>query len=202
MELQQQAKQLERKLNELNSRQALFARNRALNRSSKRLSTLVSRDTAKKERLKSSLIKRKIRVIQRKKQGAAVVIIGRTAIPAIHIGEARTQIKRKNKQYLVSSAQRDKRGRYAKRQHSGNTAIRVGRHVFANAFLQRLDSGRWHILQRKTSKRYPIDLAKIPISGSITEAADKHSKYIVSEYFPSLLVKDLKYRIDKLSKWK
>ena len=199
MELKAQVNELEKKLNTLNNKQALFARQRSLSRSSKRMATLVSRDTAKTERLKSSLIKKKIRFKEIKSQSLAAVIIGRTAIPAIYIGEARTQIKRKNGQLLVSTASRDSKGRFTKRTHAGNTAIRVGRHKFENAFLQRLASGRWHIMQRKSDSRYPIDLAKIPISGSITSAASKHSKYIIEDYLPNLLIKDLQYRINKLS---
>lgn len=200
MELKAQTEQLEKKLNSLNNKQAKFARQRAIGRSSKRMATLVSRDTAKKERLKSSLIKRKIRVRELKKKSMAVIVIGRTAIPAIYVGQARTQIKRKNGALLISTASRDSKGRFTKRTHAGNTAIRVGRHKFDNAFLQKLASGRWHIMQRKSDSRYPIDLAKIPIRGSITKYADKHSKYIVDEYLPNLLIKDLKYRINKLSK--
>lgn len=201
MTLNEQIKELESKLSSLNNKQAKFARQRALSRSSKRMATLVSSETAKKERLKSSLIKRKIRIKELKRQGIAAIIIGRTAIPAIYIGQARTQIKRRNGAFLTSAAQRDTRGRFAKRAQSGNTAIRVGRHKFDDAFLQRLASGRWHIMQRKSERRYPIDIAKIPIRGSITAASDKHSKYIINDYLPNLLIKDMNYRINKLSKW-
>ena len=177
MNLKRQVEELEKKLGTLNNKQARFARQRSLSRSSKRMATLVSRDTAKKERLKSSLIKRKIRIKELKNKGMTAIIIGRTAIPAIYVGQARTQIKRKNGALLISSASRDSKGRFSKRTHAGNTAIRVGRHKFDNAFLQKLASGRWHIMQRKSDSRYPIDLAKIPIRGSITTAADQHSKY-------------------------
>lgn len=200
MNLKRQVEELEKKLSTLNNKQARFARQRSLSRSSKRMATLVSRDTAKKERLKSSLIKRKIRIKKLKNKGMTAIIIGRTAIPAIYVGQARTQIKRKNGALLISSASRDSKGRFSKRTHAGNTAIRVGRHKFDNAFLQKLASGRWQIMQRKSDSRYPIDLAKIPIRGSITTAADKHSKYIIEDYLPNLLIKDLKYRINKLSK--
>lgn len=198
MELKAQVNELEKKLNTLNNKQALFARHRALGRGSKRMATLVSRDTAKKERLKSSLIKRKIRILSRSKS-ISVVTIGRTDIPAIFVGQARTQVKRKNGSFLIGSTTRNSKGQFSKRSVSGNTSIRVGRHKFEDAFLQKLDSGRWHILYRKTDKRYPIDLAKIPIRGSITSAASKHSKYIIEDYLPNLLIKDLQYRINKLS---
>lgn len=200
MDLSAQVQQLEKRLNTLNDKQAKLARNRAIGRSSKRLATLVSRETAKAERLKVGLIKKKIRISQLKKQGMAVVVIGRTAIPAIHIGAARSQVKKRRGKMLVSQSRRDSKGRFAKREHAGNTAIRVGRHVFNNAFLQRLESGRWHILQRKSDKRYPIDLAKIPVEQSINAAANKHSKHIIDEYLPQLLIKDMNYRIDKLIK--
>ena len=200
MDLKEQVAELEKKLDTLNNKQALFARQRSLSRSSKRMATLVSRDAAKAERLKVGLIKRKISFKEIKSQSLAAVIIGRTAIPAIYVGVARTQVKRKNGSFLTSSAVRDRKGRFAKREHSGNTAIRVGRHKFENAFLQQLASGRWHIMQRKSDSRYPIDLAKIPISGSVTSAASKHSRYIIEDYLPNLLIKDLQYRINKLSK--
>ena len=62
MDLSAQVQQLEKRLNTLNDKQAKLARNRAIGRSSKRLATLVSRETAKAERLKVGLIKKKIRI--------------------------------------------------------------------------------------------------------------------------------------------
>ncbi|MDK1289783.1 phage tail protein [Pseudoalteromonas umbrosa] len=198
MSLDAQVRKLEKTLMTLDNNQARNARNRALNRSSKRLATLVSRDTAKTERLKVGLIKKKIRISQYRAKGLAVVVIGRTAIPAIKIGAARSQVKRRKGKNLISQAKRGERGRFAKREHAGNTAIKVGRHTFNNAFLQRLESGRWHIMQRTSDSRYPIDIAKVPIQQSITTAATKYSKNIIDEYLPTILIKDMNYRINKL----
>ena len=199
MELDAQVRKLEKKLMSLDDKQARNARNRALNRSSKRLATLVSRETAKTERLKVGLIKKKIRISQYKARGLAVVAVGRTAIPAIQIGIARSQVKRRKGKNLVSQVRRGERGRFAKREHSGNTAIKVGRHTFHNAFLQRLESGRWHIMHRTSDSRYPIDIAKIEIEKTITNANTKFSKQVIDEYLPQLLIKDMNYRISKLS---
>jgi hypothetical protein len=148
----------------------------AVNRVATRAISRSVKDTAKAVQIKQKVIRPRATINRASaKRPVAYVRIRRFDVPAIAIDTARTQIKRKKGQYLVSRASRGSSGRYTKREHSGNTAIRVGRHKFQNAFIQKLKNGRWHILQRTSDRRYPIEVCKVPIVTEITTAFKKHS---------------------------
>ncbi|MDW2321320.1 phage tail protein [Vibrio sp. 1159] len=163
----------------------------AINRIVPRAISHSVKDTSKAVKVKQKIIRRYARVSKRAtaKQPVAYVRVRRTDIPAIHIGEARTQIRRKKGRYQVQGATRGKNGRYTKRDISGFTSIKVGKHKFDNAFLQKLENGKWHIMQRTSDARYPIKMCAIPIKNEITTAFEANSKKLMKTDMP----KELRY---------
>lgn len=160
----------------------------AINRVATRAISRSVKDTAKEVRIKQKVIRPRANIKKATaKMPVAFVRVRRFDVPAIAIDTARTQIKRRKGRMLFSSMSRGSRGRYAKREHAGNTAIVVGRHKFENAFLQRLKNGRWHIMQRTSDKRYPIEVCKVPIVNEITRAFKKHSQLLMKTDMPKEL---------------
>lgn len=176
-------------LSALNEKAVPGAASMAINRVAKRAISHSVKDTSKAVRVKQKIIRRYARVSKKAtaKQPVAYVRVRRTDIPAIHIGEARTQIRMKNGQMQVRSASRGKNGRYTKREVSGFTSIKVGKHKFENAFLQKLKNGKWHIMQRTSDNRYPIKMCAVPIQKEITAAFEVNSKKLMKTDMPKEL---------------
>ncbi|EJI1395467.1 phage tail protein [Vibrio parahaemolyticus] len=162
----------------------------AINRIAKRAISHSVKDTSKAVKVQKKVIRRYARVSKKAspKQPVAYVRVRRTDIPAIHIGEARTQIRRKKGRYQVQSATRAKDGRYTKREVSGFTSIKVGKHKFDNAFLQKLKNGKWHIMQRTSDARYPIKMCAIPIYKEITSAFETNCSRLIDKDMPKELM--------------
>ncbi|UTV28997.1 phage tail protein [Photobacterium atrarenae] len=160
----------------------------AINRVATRAVSRSVKDTAKTVRIKQKVIRPRATIKKASgKMPVAYVRVRRFDVPAISIATARTQIRRKKGRMQVSGVSRNSRGRFSQRQHSGNTAIVVGRHKFANAFLQRLKNGRWHIMQRTSDSRYPIQVCKVPIVNEITRAFKHHSQTLMKTDMPKEL---------------
>ncbi|EMK3400821.1 phage tail protein [Vibrio parahaemolyticus] len=176
-------------LSALNEKAVPGAASMAINRVAKRAISHSVKDTSKAVRVKQKIIRRYARVSKKAtaKQPVAYVRVRRTDIPAIHIGEARTQIRMKNGQMQVRSASRGKNGRYTKREVSGFTSIKVGKHKFENAFLQKLKNGKWHIMQRTSDNRYPIKMCAVPIRKEITAAFEVNSQKLMKTDMPKEL---------------
>ncbi|HAS6220107.1 phage tail protein [Vibrio vulnificus] len=161
----------------------------AINRIANRAISRSVKETSKAVRVQQKIIRRYARVSKKAspKQPVAYVRVRRNDIPAIHIGEARTQIRRKKGRYQVQNVTRGKDGRYAKREISGFTSIKVGKHRFDNAFLQKLKNGKWHIMQRTSEARYPIKMCAIPIRNEITTAFEANSNQLMKTDMPKEL---------------
>ncbi|EHU9453520.1 phage tail protein [Vibrio vulnificus] len=161
----------------------------AINRIANRAISRSVKDTSKAVRVQQKIIRRYARVSKKAspKHPVAYVRVRRNDIPAIHIGEARTQIRRKKGRYQVQSATRSKDGRYTNREISGFTSIKVGKHQFDNAFLQKLKNGKWHIMQRTGEARYPIKMCAIPIRNEITAAFETNSNQLMKTDMPKEL---------------
>lgn len=160
----------------------------AINRVVTRAVSRSVKQTAKEVRVKQKVIRPRVRVQKASaKKPVAYVRVRRFDIPAISIDTARTQIRRRRGKFMVSQAVRGRNGRYQKREHAGKTAIKVGRHRFENAFLQRLKNGRWHIMQRTSDSRYPIQVCKVPIVQPITRAFRHHSQELYRTDMPKEL---------------
>ncbi|EJN6716951.1 phage tail protein [Vibrio vulnificus] len=168
----------------------------AINRIATRAISRSVKDTAKAVRIKQKVIRPRASVFKASaKRPVAYVRVKRFDVPAIAIDTARTQIRRKKGKYMVSQVARGKNGRFQKREHAGNTAIVVGRHKFENAFLQKLENGRWHIMQRTSDARYPIQVCKVPIVKEITQAFEKNSQLLMKTDMPKELVSAMKQQV-------
>ncbi|HDY7976860.1 TPA: phage tail protein [Vibrio vulnificus] len=161
----------------------------AINRIANRAISRSVKETSKAVRVQQKIIRRYARVSKKAspKQPVAYVRVRRNDIPAIHIGEARTQIRRKKGRYQVQNVTRGKDGRYSNREISGFTSIKVGKHRFDNAFLQKLKNGKWHIMQRTSEARYPIKMCAIPIRNEITTAFETNSNQLMKTDMPKEL---------------
>lgn len=156
------------------------ASSQAINRIATRAVSRSVQYTAKATKLKQKVIRPRASISKASvKRPVAFVNVRRFDIPAISIDTVRTQIRRRKGQLRVSAAQRDSRGRYIQRQESGHTSIRVGRHVFQDAFLQKLRNGRWHVMQRTSDARYPIKVCKVPIAAPMTYAFKRFSTQLM-----------------------
>ncbi len=192
-ELDRQLATAVKNLSALDEKAVPRASSMAINRIANRAISHSVKDASKAVRVKQKIIRRYARVSKKAtaQQPVAYVRVRRTGIPAIHIGEARTQIRRKKGRYQVQAATRGKDGRYTKREISGFTSIKVGKHKFDNAFLQKLKNGKWHIMQRTSDSRYPIKMCAIPIKTEITTAFETNSQKLMKTDMP----KELSYAL-------
>lgn len=160
----------------------------AINRVAARAISRSVKETSHKVKITQKVIRPRTKLKKATaKMPVAYVRVRRFDVPAISIATARTQIKRKRGQFLIGKSTRDHRGRYQKRDISGNTSIIVGRHKFNDAFLQQLKNGRWHIMQRSSDSRYPIKVCKVPIVNEITAAFQNQSKQLMRTDMPKEL---------------
>jgi len=194
-------KEINRAIHNLNSVSKVAvprASAQAINKVSAKVVRVSVKETAHKIKVPQKVVKPRVKLVKAKakaKQPTSYIKIRRGNIPAISLGSARTQVRRQKGQYLVSQARRGKNGRYAKRKYSGNTSIKVGRHIFPNAFLQKLKNGRWHIMQRTTDKSYPIKVVSIPLSHTITRSFERHSNAMLKREMPVELKRALSHQL-------
>lgn len=83
----------------------------------------------------------------------ATIKVNRGNLPAIKLGVARVQLRRKKGALLAVGS-----------------VLRIGKFSFPGAFIQQLKNGRWHVLQRSAKTRYPIDVVKVPLEKPLTTA--------------------------------
>ncbi|ECI8012030.1 phage tail protein, partial [Salmonella enterica subsp. enterica] len=68
------------------------------------------------------------------------------------------------------------------------SVLKIGPYLFRDAFIQQLANGRWHVMRRVNGKnRYPIDVVKIPLSGSLTQAFESATQSMIDEEMPKQL---------------
>ncbi len=97
--------------------------------------------------------------------------VNRGNLPAIKLGTARVRLARRG----------------GKLQYRGSV-LKVGKYLFRDAFIQQLANGRWHVMRRIDGKnRYPIDVVKIPLSGSLTQAFEDARDHIIAAEMPKQL---------------
>ncbi|MFH4619380.1 MULTISPECIES: phage tail protein [Vibrio] len=168
----------------------------AINRVATRAVVHSIKDAAKTIKVKQKVLRPRATINRATaKRPVAYVRVRRNELPAISIDTARTQIKRKKGRMLVSGVARGQRGRFVKREFSGNTSIVVGRHKFKDAFLQQLRNGRWHIMQRTSDRRYPIQVCKVPVSAEITSAFERNSARLMKSDMPKELVSAMQQQV-------
>ncbi|MGX9996658.1 phage tail protein [Vibrio sp. JZG120] len=184
--LDQDLNQAIKNLDSLNKKMVPAASAMAVNRVGQKAESRAVRQASKEVKVTAKVVRPRVTVVKRAnpRRPYRVVRIRRYDIPAISIGEVRTQIRRKNGGYLVSAVSRDQQGRYTKREHSGNTSIRVGRHTFQNAFVNQVKSGNWHVMYRVGESRYPIGVAAVPIKENISKAMEFHTRQLLNFDMP------------------
>jgi hypothetical protein len=178
-----------RNLSALSQKAVPAASSMAVNRVAKRAVSHSVKSTAKEVKVTQKLIRERTKIRRASaKMPVAYLQVRGHALPAIAIGSARTQIRRRKGKMMISAAVRNKKGRFKKRDNAGFTSIRVGRHKFENAFLQKAPhSGKWHIFQRVTDARYPIKVCKIPIGKPMQTHFNNHSKKLMKTDMPKEL---------------
>lgn len=158
----------------------------AINRIVKRVISRSVKETSKEVDIQQKVIRKYVRISERAnpKKPESKVSLKRNGVNLTFIPKARNQIKRNRQSY---------KSRYEKqRQRSRKySTIKVGKHKFDNAFLQKLSNGRWRIMQRSSDLRYPIELAKVPIATEITRSFVKNSNQLMQTDMP----KELSYAI-------
>ena len=126
----------------------------------------------------------------------AKVTAYRRDIPVISLGAAQTLTKGKG----VAALTRGDKGRFSQRSFSGNTSIKVGNKRYSDAFINKTRYGSWQVMRRKTKKRYPVEVLKIPISKSV----DRHARRIVNEQmrkeYPRIAEHEISFRIKRYAK--
>ncbi|MGY6072893.1 phage tail protein [Actinobacillus pleuropneumoniae] len=74
----------------------------------------------------------------------------------------------------------------------GRGAIIVGKYAIQRGFIQRLKTGRTHIMQRRGRERYSIDVVKIPLARPLTSSYEKqlnnYPEQIKTELTKNLMV--------------
>ncbi|WP_165311049.1 phage tail protein [Vibrio ziniensis] len=168
----------------------------AINRIATRAVVHSIKDAAKAVKVKQKVLRPRATINKASAaRPVAYVRVRRNELPAISIDTARTQVKRKKGKMQISRSVRGEGGRYVKRELSGNTSIVVGRHKFKDAFIQQLKNGRWHIMQRTSDRRYPIEVCKVPVSNEITTAFERNSSRLMKTDMPKELVSAMQQQV-------
>ncbi|WP_283669408.1 phage tail protein, partial [Shigella sonnei] len=94
--------------------------------------------------------------------------------------------------------------------HRPNSILKAGQHRYQRAFIQRLNNGRWHVMQRLPEARYakgtddkgrkkrnrlPIQVVKIPMAVPLKQAFDENVNRIRRERLPKELSYALKQQL-------
>lgn len=152
-------------LNSINGQMVPKATAQAINRVATRVISHSVKRVAKKTGVPQRLIRQRVKLNKAKNnytKPRARMVINRGNLPAIALGKARLQLSRKQ--------------RYQKHQGS---VLKIGKFSFPNAFIQQLNNGRWHVLQRVTKDQYPIDVVKIPLVTPLTEAFQEETQRLM-----------------------
>lgn len=191
-------KKAQRILKELDNKQLLYAQRRVFKRLVSKASSLTARETAKSERLPVKLLRERLRVkhLTVANNTAAQVRVFRNRVPAIRLGLASMQLGKKGAP-VTSAVVRNANGQFGKREISGQTTMKVGKRIFKNVFLQQLKSGKWHVMQRTSDARYPIDVVGVDIEVPITSSAKRSFEDAILNELPANMLRELNYRINK-----
>lgn len=73
--------------------------------------------------------------------------------------------------------------------------LKIGRFKFEDAFIQQLSNGRWHVMQRTSNSRYPIDVVKIPLATPLTNAFTAETESLLQTDIPKEMMYALKNQL-------
>ena len=148
-----------RRLRLLNDSIVPTATAQAINRVASRAVSRSVKQVAKETRIPQKIIRKRVRIRRASTQHStpkARLTVNRGNLPAIALGTARMQLSRRRGMAQTST-------------------LKVGRFTFKGAFIQQLNNGRWHVLQRVGQSRYPIEVVKIPLTKPLTDAFEEHA---------------------------
>lgn len=168
-------------LNSINDEMVPKATAMAINRVARRVISHSVKRVSAETKVPQRLIRQRVRLNRassRYKTPRARLVINRGNLPAIALGSARVQLSRK-------------RGN----QKGAGSVLKVGKFSFPNAFIQQLDNGRWHILQRIGKSRYPIEVVKIPLVTPLTTAYTEESEKLIESDMPKEMASALKQQL-------
>lgn len=174
-------KQALNNLHELDRQLVPRALAQAVNRVARRVITRCTREVAKETSAPQKLVRQRVRLrpaMPGHADPTARLVVNRGDLPAINLGTARLQLSRRK---TVS-------GRHG-------SVLKIGRFTFRNAFIQQLANGRWHVLQRTSRSRYPVQVVKVPLSGPLTESYQKQSRQLMETDMPRELAAALKHQL-------
>lgn len=191
-------KKARRILSELDNKQLRNAQRRVFKRIVSKASSMVSRDVAKSERLPVKILRERVRLRQfvSKDNASAQVRVYRNRVPAIRLGLASSNLGKRGAA-VTSAPVRLANGQFGKREIAGQTSMKVGKLTFRGVFLQKLKSGKWHVLQRTSDARYPIEVVGADIEVPITSSAKRNFENAILNELPNAMLRELVYRIDR-----
>ena len=196
--LDRDIKKLARKLSDISKSAIPKADAAALKKTAARIKTRVVKDVASETQIQQKHIRKRVysRVKITKDFRQGTITAYRRDIPAISLGVATSLIKSVKGQRLISQSNRDRKGRFTKREFAGNTSIKVGRRTYNDAFIN-LVNGKWQIMRRKTAKRYPVEVITVKIAPAVDRFLPSRSREIMKAKYPDLLKHELEWRLKK-----
>ncbi|PPE61954.1 hypothetical protein F157LOC_00788 [Pectobacterium brasiliense] len=143
----------------------------AVNRVAGRAISRSSRKVAQQTKVPTRLVRGRSRLKKASSnRPIATINVNRGNLPAIKLGAARVQLRRKKGALLAAGS-----------------VLRVGKFSFPGAFIQQLKNGRWHVMRRTAKSRYPIEVVKIPLEKPLTTAFREETTALVETDMPKEL---------------
>jgi len=136
----------------------------AINRVAGRAISKSTREVSGSSRVPRKLVNQRAKLTRATlRKPRATIQVNRGNLPAIKLGVASVRLNRR------------------KGMSKGGAVLQVGRFKFPGAFIQQLANGRWHVLQRTTKARYPVEVVSIPLAIPLTTAFNKNVKSMAED---------------------
>ncbi|ELO5963116.1 phage tail protein [Escherichia coli] len=195
-------------LDAINRRAVLRAAATTLNRVAASVIAKTASSVARELAVPRRLIRERVRLQQASADRVyAKVIINTGNLPAIKLGNARVRLSR---------SKRRKKGQRSAMKGGGSVLI-VGKMRLPNAFITRLENGRWHVMQRMpwassstgvdrkgrpARYRLPIDVVKIPTARPLAETFERERERMYREKLPEQMMKAMTQQLRLVMKRK
>lgn len=168
-------------LNSISATAVPIATARAVNRVAARIITRSIRRVSCDTQLPQKLIRQRVRLQRASSRHSipkARLLINRGNLPVIAIGKSRLLLPRRR---------HDRKG--------GGSILKVGKFTFRGAFIQQLSNGRWHVLRRTGSERYPVEVVKIALMTPLTQAFITETEVLIQSDLQKELAYALKHQL-------
>ncbi|HEH9728609.1 TPA: phage tail protein [Pasteurella multocida] len=176
MAFEDDIKQAQKKLENLNKKAVPKATARAINKVGSKVMVRSIATAAKEADVPKKLIKGRAKLEKAKPSHlSAYIKVNRGNLPAIRI------VAGKVSPFLTRGKRRGQ--------------LKVGKRFYERAFIQKLANGRVHVLQRQGKARYPIDVVKIPLVKPLTEAFESEVKKALESEMPKEMKAALEHQI-------